>query len=219
MKNQAFSKEYIKIIFPHITNHQITQLEKFVDCLREWNQRYNLISRKDVDRIWENHIIPSLIPSTLIEFPKGCRLLDIGSGGGFPAIPIKIVRPDVQMLLVDSVRKKVLFLKKIMLDLQIKNATTKRERIESLNDSDLMQKFDVITARAVTNISKLLEWSMPFLKSDGYLLLWKSKSDIEELAAIAENFEFHYEIMSVADSLRRLSPKFEDLRFFKIGVG
>jgi 16S rRNA (guanine527-N7)-methyltransferase len=216
MKNSAFLKDNLKTIIPKITHPQIAQLEKFSESLREWNQRYNLISRKEVDHIWENHILPSLIPLTLLEFPKGCWLLDIGSGGGFPAIPLKIARPDLQMLLVDSVRKKTLFLQKIIFDLQLKNIAIKKERIESLNDPIFMGKFDIITARAVADISRLVEWGRSFLTRDGFLFLWKGWSDIRELERIAEDLEIRYVILSVPDSLKLLSPKFEDLRFFQI---
>jgi len=218
MKSSSFSKDNLKIIIPDITHQQIAQLEKFATSLREWNQRYNLISRKDVDHIWENHILPSLIPSTLIEFPEGCWFLDIGSGGGFPAIPLKIARPDLQILLVDSVRKKTLFLQKIILDLRLENTAVKKERIEWLNDPLFMAKFDIITARAVANISQLIEWSRLFLKKHGCLLLWKGHSDMGEMEGVAENLKLKYEILSVPDSLKGLSPKFEDLRFFQIWV-
>lgn len=218
MRSSSFPKSNLKIVIPHITHQQIEELEKFAEFLREWNQRYNLISRKDVDHIWENHILPSLIPLALMEFPKDGWLLDIGSGGGFPAIPLKIARPDLQMLLVDSVRKKTLFLQKMILDLQLKNIAVKKERIESLHDPLFVKTFDVITARAVADISRLVNWSRPFLKKDGLLMLWKGASDINELEKTADSVGIRYEILSVPDSLKRLSPKFEDLRFFQIWI-
>ena len=216
MKNSAFSKDNLKILIPSITPQQIAQLEKFATLLREWNQRHNLISRKDSDHIWENHILPSLIPLALIELPEAYWLLDVGSGGGFPAIPIKIVRPDLQMMLIDSVRKKTLFLQKIVLDLQLENVVVKRERIESLNDPTFMEKFDVVTARAVADISALVEWSRPFLKREGSLLLWKGLSDTEELEEIAQGLMLKYEVISVPYKFQSLSGKFEELCLLKI---
>jgi 16S rRNA (guanine527-N7)-methyltransferase len=217
MKNPASLKENLKKIIPTITDQQIIQLEKYVSSLREWNQRYNLISRKDSDAIWEHHIFPSLIPLSLIDLDESYWILDIGSGGGLPAIPIKIVRTDLQVLLIDSVRKKTLFLQKIISDLELKNIAVKRERIEVLQtDPILTNKFNIITARAVTSIPLLVEWSKPFLKSDGFLLLWKGVSDINELKEIAEKLSLKYGVLSVSEKLKSLSNKFEDLRFFKI---
>jgi len=216
MRTPSFSKEQLKAIIPEITHPQFTQLETFAESLREWNLRYNLVSRKDADHIWNNHILPSLIPLALIKFPNGCWLLDIGSGGGFPAIPIKIVRADLQMLLVDSVRKKTLFIQKVIKDLQLKDIAVKRERIESLNDPTFVEKFDTITARAVSDISTLVRWGRPFLKKGGSLLLWKGKSDVRELERVVQNSELYYEIHSVPRKFQGLSEKFGELSFFKI---
>jgi 16S rRNA (guanine527-N7)-methyltransferase len=216
MRTPSFSKEQLKIIIPEITHHQFTLLEVFAESLREWNLRFNLISRKETDHIWNNHILPSLIPLAFIEFPKGAWLLDIGSGGGFPAIPIKIVRPDLQMLLVDSVRKKTLFLQKVIQDFQLKKIAVKRERIESLNHPTFVEKFDILTARAVSDVSRLIGWGRPFLKSDGSFLLWKGKTDIEELERVAQNLNLNYEVHSVPEKFKSLSEKFEGLCFFKM---
>jgi 16S rRNA (guanine527-N7)-methyltransferase len=217
MKNPAYLKENLKKIIPTISGHQIILLEKYVSSLGEWNQRYNLISRKDIDAIWEHHIFPSLIPLSLIDFDINCWMLDIGSGGGLPVIPIKIVRPDLQILLVDSVRKKALFLQKIISDLDLKDITVKRERVEALQTNPiLLNKFNVVTARAVANIPQLINWGKPFLKNVGFHLLWKGFSDINELMAIVKKQPLNYEIFSVPGKLKNLSNKFEDLRFFKI---
>ncbi len=218
MKKSISPIEALRKLIPiAITDHEIDQLKIFVTSLREWNQRFNLLSRKDMDHIWEHHIFPSLIPITLIKFPKDFWLLDIGSGGGLPAIPIKIVRPDLQMLLVDSVRKKTLFLQKVISDLQLKNIAVKRERIEILQSNAIFdEKFDIITARAVANIPQLLQWSKPLLKGNGFFLLWKGFSDVEELNGIAKELELSYEILSVPDQFKNISKKFEELRFFKI---
>lgn len=217
MKTFPSPKEHLENLIPDITNKQIILLEKFAVSLKEWNQRFNLISRKDIDHIWENHMFPSLIQLTLIEFPKSSWLLDIGSGGGFPALPIKIIRPDLQMLLVDSVRKKTLFLQKAISDLQLRNIAIKRERIESLNTQpDFMERFDIITARAVTNILQLIKWSKPFLKRNGFLLLWKGQSDLPELESISKNLNLSYKVIGVPDPFKIFSSKFDELCFFKI---
>ena len=218
MKNASIEKSKLRLVVPNITNQQIAQLERFAHALQEWNKRYNLVSRKDIDHVWENHILPSLVPLGSIEFPEASWLLDIGSGGGFPAIPIRIVRPDLQILMVDSVRKKTLFLQKVILDLQLKNIAVKRERIESLRGPTFAEKFDIVTARAVSNISQLIHWSRPFLKDDGFLLLWKGLSDTTELQEVAAEARLRFEIIPVQNLLKELSPKFEELCFFQIWI-
>lgn len=217
MKKYPTPKATLKKLLPTVTENQINQLETFVDLLQKWNQRYNLISRKDIDKIWEHHILPSLIPLTLTDFHESCWILDIGSGGGLPAIPIKIIRPDLQMLLVDSVRKKTLFLQKITSDLRLTKISVMRERIETLTtQSDLREQFDVVTARAVANIPQLYDWSKPFLKRSSFMFLWKGYSDIPELKKFSEDYHLKYEILTVSDLFRKYSPKFEALCLFKI---
>lgn len=217
MKKNPRPKDVLEQLIPSIAGHHFNQLQLFAVSLQEWNQRYNLISRKDVDQVWEHHILPSLFPISLIDFPEGCWILDIGSGGGLPAIPIKIIRPDLQILLVDSVRKKTLFLQKIIMDLQLKNISVKRERIEHLKSNPvLLKKFDIITARAVASIPQLIQWSRPLVKAGGSILLWKGHSDVLELERTAENLKLNYEILSVTDEFKSLAGKFEELRYFKI---
>ena len=175
-------KRGVKTFIPSITEQQIEQLHQYVESLKIWNQRVNLISRKDINSIWEHHIFPSLVALNLCQIDQQNWILDLGSGGGFPAIPIKILRPDLQFLLIESIRKKTLFLRKMITDFELDNMTVLNERIEiSKQNTIYQQKFDLITARAVASIPQLLEWGKPFLKNDGYFLLWKGSSDIEEL--------------------------------------
>lgn len=217
MKKNLTPKDALERFIPSITDHQINQLQLFADSLLEWNQRYNLISRKDVDRVWEHHLFPSILPVSLFDLPGGCWILDIGSGGGLPAIPIKIIRPDLQLLLVDSVRKKTLFLQKMIMDLQLKDIAIKRERIEALqSDPMFIKKFDIITVRAVAGIPQLIEWSRPFVRANGSILLWKGHSDIPELERTAKTLGLNYEIFSLPEHITSLSGKFAELRFFKI---
>jgi 16S rRNA (guanine527-N7)-methyltransferase len=217
MNSYSFPKEHLENLIPGITNQQVTLLERFAISLKEWNQRFNLISRKDIDHIWENHILPSLIPLTLIEFSQNSWVLDIGSGGGFPALPMKIIRSNLQMLLVDSVRKKTLFLQKTVSDLHLKHIAIKRERIESLNTQlDFLERFDIITARAVANILQLIKWSKPFLKRNGFLLLWKGYSDLPELESVSKSLNLNYKVITIPDAFKKFSSKFEELCFFKI---
>lgn len=172
---------------------QWQQLEVFVQLLREWNQRVNLVSRRDVDHLWEHHILPSLIPLKLLNLPIGDRCLDIGSGGGFPAMPLKIVRPDLQFLLVESVRKKSLFLRKVIQELSLERIAVVNQRVETLHTTAAFQQaFDWVTARAVADLATLLQWGYPLLKRSGKFLFWKGEADAAELKMVASRWNFSY---------------------------
>ncbi|MEZ4765703.1 MAG: RsmG family class I SAM-dependent methyltransferase [Calditrichia bacterium] len=103
--------EELKQLFPVSRINKLRSFPQFADVLRDWNQRINLISRQDVDNLWTHHFLPSIIPSTFIDLPAQCWVMDIGSGGGFPAIPLKILYPQWQLLMVESIRKKAHFWK------------------------------------------------------------------------------------------------------------
>ncbi len=205
--------------FPGASDRQAQQLRQFCELVEAWNRRTNLISQQDAARLWERHVLPSIIPLRFVEIPPGNWVLDIGSGGGFPAIPLKILCPGLQMLLVDSVRKKTLFLQKAISDLKLEKIAVANRRVEELaNSAELRESFDLITARAVGSIDLLLDWGKPFLKKGGCWLLWKGASDIPELEELAPRRKLDYRVLSVPESLQPLSPKFKELRWFEIRV-
>lgn len=143
------------------------RLELYEILLREYNKSVNLISRKDVDNIWTNHILHSLSPLLLLSFAPGLRLLDIGTGGGLPGIPIAIARPDLSISLVDSIGKKTVVLDEIVTRLGIRNASVTNGRVESLaGRKDYRGRFEGIIARAVAPLSDLVRWSRPLLVKD-----------------------------------------------------
>lgn len=204
-------------VFPGASDREAQQLRQFCELVEAWNRRTNLISQQDAALLWERHVLPSIIPLRFVEIPPESWLLDIGSGGGFPAIPLKILRPDLQMLLVDSVRKKTLFLQKAISDLKLGKIAAANRRVEELADrAELRESFDLITARAVGAIELLLDWGKPFLKSGGRWLLWKGASDLTELETLARQRKLDYRVYSVPETLQPLSPKFKELRWFEI---
>lgn len=204
-------------VFPGISDVQAQQLGQFCTLVEAWNRRTNLISQQDAARLWERHVLPSIIPLRFVEIPPESWILDVGSGGGFPAIPLKILRPDLQMLLVDSVRKKTLFLQKAISDLGLEKIAVANRRVEELaNRAELRERFDLITARAVGAIELLLDWGEPFLKNGGFWLLWKGGSDVAELEELARRRKLDYRVLSVPESLQALSPRFRELRWFEI---
>lgn len=208
----------LNAIFPGRSDQQLQQLRQFSALVKKWNQRMNLVSRADADRIGEYHLLPSIIPLRFVDIATDSWVLDIGSGGGFPAIPLKIMRPDLQIVMVDSIRKKTLFLKQAIADLDLQNITVINQRVEAVSQNpDFHKRFDIATARAVGGIDKLIQWGKPFLKDRGYFLLWKGESDIAELEQTAALLHYHYTVYAVPEGLQGHSRKFKELRWFKIG--
>lgn len=177
----------------------------------------NLVSRADADRLWEHHLLPSIILLNFIDIAAESRVLDIGSGGGFPAIPLKIMRPDLQIVMVDSIRKKTLFLKQVIAELKLQNITMMNERVEVVaQNPDMHKRFDIVTARAVDRIDILIKWGKPFLKDKGYFLLWKGESDIPELEQTAALLNFQYTVYPVPENFQNYSRKFKELCWFRV---
>jgi 16S rRNA (guanine527-N7)-methyltransferase len=140
-------------------------LQKYVSLLTEWNTKVNLVSRADVQNIWFSHILHSITPLFLLEIPAGCSLVDLGSGGGLPGIPLAILRPDIKITLMDSVHKKTRALADIVQQLGLGNSTVITGRAEDLgSDPKLSGTFDGVVARAVAPLVDLIKWARPFLK-------------------------------------------------------
>ena len=133
---------------------------------KEWNEKINVISRKDIESFYEKHFLHSLAIAKFIRFKKGSQILDIGTGGGFPGIPLAIFFPEVQFHLVDSIAKKISVVVDIVQQLELDNV-----KAECLRCETLTEKYDFIVSRAVAPASELIEWN----KSN---LLIKNKNDV-----------------------------------------
>ncbi len=154
------------------------QLETFVEAFMVYNSHTNLSAIRDKDAIWQKHIIDSLAPLSFMELSG--RLLDIGTGGGFPGIPLAIARPELRVTLLDSVGKKIKACDSFIHDLQLKNAVAHQARAESLHrDSAWRKSYDIVTSRATAYLPTLLAWAEPFMKKDGQLLVYKTPSQEE----------------------------------------
>ena len=141
------------------------RMAAYLELLREWNQRVNLVSRKSIDRVIEEQLVPSLAALGVVAPGKACRVLDIGSGGGFPGIPLAILRPAARVDLVDSVRKKCLFLEEAVRVADLRACAVHWCRVESPSPSLLARRpFDVAIARAVGHLE-------PFAAEIGGLLV------------------------------------------------
>jgi len=139
--------------FPDLTEKQIKQLADLEPLYEHWNAQINVISRKNMDTIYTNHILHSLAIAKVIQFEKGTKILDIGTGGGFPGIPLAILFPEVDFLLVDSIGKKIKVVNEISNAIGLTNVRTLHERAENIKEN-----FDFIVSRAVTNMTDFKKW-------------------------------------------------------------
>jgi 16S rRNA (guanine527-N7)-methyltransferase len=139
--------------FPEISETQKSQFEKLETVYKDWNEKINVISRKDIDEFYERHVLHSLGIAKIMEFADGTKVLDIGTGGGFPGIPLAILFPNVEFTLVDSIGKKITVVKAVAEELGLKNVQAYHERAEKIKD-----KFHFVVSRAVTQMPVFLRW-------------------------------------------------------------
>ena len=139
--------------FPEITDEQKQQFEKLEQLCTEWNEKINVISRKDMDGLYEKHILHSLGIAKVMPFADGTKVLDIGTGGGFPGIPLAILFPEVSFALIDSIGKKIKVVEAVSEGLGLKNVTAVHGRAEKLKE-----KFHFVVSRAVTQMPEFLRW-------------------------------------------------------------
>jgi 16S rRNA (guanine527-N7)-methyltransferase len=139
--------------FPELTKSQQLQFEKLAPLYAEWNARINVISRKDMDHLYERHVLHSLGIAKIVTFKKGTRVLDVGTGGGFPGIPLAILFPEIQFNLVDSIGKKIKVVQAIAESLNLKNVIAQQSRAELYEGT-----YDFIVSRAVTSLPVFLTW-------------------------------------------------------------
>ena len=145
--------ELIEKHFPNLTEEQKNQFAKLEELYKEWNEKINVISRKDMDSLYEKHILHSLGIAKVMEFAPNTKVLDIGTGGGFPGIPLAILFPEVQFTLIDSIGKKITVVKEVSGGIGLKNVTAIHGRAESLKE-----KFHFVVSRAVTQMPVFLRW-------------------------------------------------------------
>lgn len=140
--------------FPSLSGDQKSKLEQIQSIYQEWNEKINLISRKEIHLLVERHVLHSLAIAKFISFNEGTKILDAGTGGGFPGIPLAIVFPLCHFHLVDSIGKKIMVVKDVIERLDLKNVTAEKIRVEDVKD-----KFDFIVSRAVAPFPELVNWT------------------------------------------------------------
>ena len=142
----------MEIIQQYFADFSLTQVKQFAalkDLYTEWNEKINVISRKDMDNFYEHHVLHSLAIATQFEFTKGMQVMDLGCGGGFPGIPLAILFPDTHFHLVDSINKKLKVVAEIAAAIGLPNVTTQHTRAEEIKN----RKFDTVVSRAVAPIT------------------------------------------------------------------
>jgi len=148
-----------------LSSDQQTKISHYVGALLEWNKKINLISRRDEENIWFSHILHSLSPLFYIDIAEGAYLLDLGSGGGLPGIPLAIARPDLHVTLLDSIKKKAMAAEDMVGNLGLRNVRVRTIRAEDFpHERRGANSFDLVIARAVAPLADLITWSRPLVK-------------------------------------------------------
>ena len=146
--------EIVLKYFGDFTPQQLQQLQALDGLYREWNEKINVISRKDIDALYEKHVLHSMAIAALCPFDAGARIIDIGTGGGFPGIPLAIFFPDVEFLLADSIGKKIKVVQEVAAAIGLKNVTAVHSRVEEIKG----RTFDYAVSRAVAPLNDLWRW-------------------------------------------------------------
>lgn len=181
--------------FHEISDLQLSQLENYKNILLDWNTKVNLISRKDQDNFEEHHLLHSLAITKFYKFIPHQKVVDIGTGGGLPGIPIAIMFPQTDFILIDSRKNKIIALQEIVYSLQLTNVTVINERVENITIP-----FNLAIGRAVGNMRTLINWIMPNirpLQSEPFLIYLKGDDVFDEISSL----NYKYTIKSIKEIL------------------
>lgn len=172
--------QLILTYFPDLTEKQIEQFDRLEELYQEWNAKINVISRKDMDQFYIHHVLHSLGIAKVMSFQPGTKILDIGTGGGFPGIPLAILFPDTHFHLVDSIGKKITVVKEVAKALKLGNVEAQQARAESM-----VRKYDFVISRAVTRMINFYPWVKGKIKREDFNefqngILYLKGGDVDE---------------------------------------
>ncbi|MFZ5553259.1 MAG: 16S rRNA (guanine(527)-N(7))-methyltransferase RsmG [Bacteroidota bacterium] len=180
----------IKKYFPGLTTLQQQQFEKIKPLYEDWNSKINVISRKDMEHFYIHHVLHSLGIAKVISFQPGTKIMDVGTGGGFPGIPLAVLFPQCHFHLVDSIGKKIKVVNEVSAALGLKNITTEHNRAENIN-----RKFHFIVSRAVTTFEEFIPWIKNKTEKENFnslpngILYLKGGDLAGELATVKSHYE------------------------------
>lgn len=180
---EEFIKKLVEIFHKNNIELTSTQQEKFYtyySLLLEWNEKFNLTTITSLEDVIIKHFLDSVLGKDLI--PQNAKVIDIGAGAGFPSLPLKILREDLNIFMLDSVNKKITFLQECINKLNLKNIFANHTRAEDLaKKTEFRESFDVSVARAVAQLNTLAEYCLPFIKIQGKMIAYKSSEIKEEI--------------------------------------
>ncbi len=172
-------KEKFSLFDINLSDFQLSQFETYYNLLKEWNEKFNLTTILSEEDVVIKHFLDSVL--CVKNLKNGSKILDIGSGAGFPALPLKIVNDSLNITMIDSVNKKVTFLNEVISKLNLKNAHAYHTRAEDMAKGERRESFDYVVSRAVASLNTLSEYCLPFVKIGGYFVAYKSEKAEEEI--------------------------------------
>jgi 16S rRNA (guanine527-N7)-methyltransferase len=207
MINSSTDKQHMEIIrkyFTDLTDQQLDHFARLGSLYSEWNAKINVISRKDIEQLYERHILHSLSIAKVIQFKPGTTVLDVGTGGGFPGIPLAILFPETSFLLVDSIAKKISVVNEVASALNLQNVKAEHLRVE-----EVKQKFDFVVSRAVTAFPKFVAMVRTKVSN-------KSINDLPNGILYLKGGDFEEEISGFSQQIRLYDLKnFFEEEFFE----
>ena len=189
--------------FPQLTDAQLAQFEQLDALYRDWNRKINVVSRKDIDQLYERHVLHSLSIAKFIALKAGTRIVDVGTGGGFPGIPLAVLFPEVQFLLIDATGKKIKVVQSIVESIKLNNVKTLHARAECVQG-----RFDFVVSRAVAPLQTLYGWTR-------HLVSVESKNEIPNgwLVLKGGNLEMELSLLKKKAKLTAVNDFFEESFF------
>ncbi len=176
-----YLRDYAKKLHINLTDEKCERFIRYYNILVEWNSKINLTAITDYEEVVVKHFIDSLSIVNIVDINGSNSLIDIGTGAGFPGIPLKIVFPSLEVVLVDSLDKRVKFLNHVIKELDLKNIKAVHARAEEFGHTNYREKFDFCVTRAVSNLSVISEYCLPLVKIGGYFIPYKSREVKQEI--------------------------------------